>query len=367
MNNVELKLKNTPEQIELFEAAASSDSIKRAQAQEAIAKFIGPVIRQVIDLAGFTQDLYDEQPYNEDDTPMFPLDLYYGAGVNSVTVWQQNSAGGLGTTNVYGLQEMPIQTFRLDSAVSFNEKTIRRGRLPYISLGLNRMAQELLRKVENNGFYILLKALAEARTNSLEHLIQSATADVLQLDDFNKLITRSKRINSAWDGGTPTAPYSNGATDLYLSPEMMEQIRAFAYQPMNTRGVPNSDESTVIPLPERIREEIYNNAGVPEIYGKAIHELHELGISKRYNTIFDNLYSGALTFGTANQELVIGVDRSRKALIKPIAQNADNSSTFESKVDDQWTLRSGKLGWFTAAEMGFVCVDSRILSGLVIQ
>lgn len=371
MKNAQIKLKNTPEQIELFKAAASTDSVKAMNAREAIAKFIGPVLNQVVNIAGFTNDLFTPWPYNEDDIPTFPLDLYYGAGVNQVVSWSQGSAGGLGSSSVCGLQEMTLATFRLDSAINFNKKTIKRGRLPYISLGLNRMAQELLRKVEYNGFYILLKALAEARTAGLEHLIQSTSANILQLDDFNRLITRSKRIDTGWDNSsTPENATSYGATDLYMSPEVMESIRAMAYNPQNVTAIPDTSESTAVPLPDAIRTEIFRNAGASEIYGKVLHEMLELGISKRYNTVFDTLYSaasGAITFATANQELVLGVNQSRQGLIKPIAQNADTGDTFVTQVDDQWPTRAEKVGWFCAGELGFVCIDGRVLSGCIIQ
>lgn len=367
MKNAKIQLKNTPEQIELFKMAGSTDIVKAAQAKEAIAKFIGKVLNQVMNIATYTNDLYTPWPYNEDDIPTFPLDLYYGAGVNSIVTWSQSTAGGLGSTNVCGLQEMTLSTFPLDSAVNFNTKTIRRGRLPYISLGLNRMSQELLRKIESNGFYILLKALAEARTNGLEHIIQSTAVDRLQLDDFNRLITRSKRIDTAWDGGTPDVATSYGATDLYLSPERMEDIRAMAYNPQNTIATPDTSESTALGLPDSIREEIFRNAGASEIYGKVLHEILELGIGKRYNTVFDNLYSGSLTFDTANQELILGVNQSRQGLIKPIAQNADGGETITAQVDDQWPVRAGKIGWFCHLELGFAVIDSRVLSGLIIQ
>ncbi len=367
MKNAKFELQNTPQQIELFKAAASTDSVKAMNAREAIAKFIGPVLNQVMNIASYTKDLYTPWPYNEDDIPTFPLDLYYGAGVNEVVVWSQATAGGLGTTSIAGLQEMTLSTFRLDSAVNFNKKTVQRGRLPYVSLGLNRMAQELLRKVEANGFYILFKALAEARTAGLEHLIQSTAADRLQLDDFNRLITRSKKIDVAWDGGTPDTSTNYGATDLYLSVDRMEDIRAMAYNPQNTIATPNTDESTAVPLPDSIREEIFRNAGASEIYGKVLHEMLELGVGKRYNTVFDNLYTGSLTFDTANQELILGVNQSRQGLIMPLAQNADNGQTFVTQVDDQWPVRAGKIGWFTAGELGFAVIDSRVLSGLIIQ
>ena len=373
MNSAKIKLKNTAEQVELIKAMVSPDDTTRNKAREAFAKFIGPVIQQVLDLMGTTNLLYTPWPYNEDDIAMFPLDLYYQQPIGSIKVWTQNAPGGLGTSVETGLQEMPITTFRLDTAVSWLEKTIRRGRLPYVSLGLNRAAQELLRLEERNGWLVALRALAEARTRSggttLEHIIQTGTANVLQLDDFNQWLTRAKRINVAWDTtGTPDQAFSRGATDAFLSPEAMEQIRGFVYQPMNTRsGDVTTSGATSIALPDNMREQIYRNAGMSEVYGIILHEMLEFGLSQRYNSLFDSFYSGTLTFVSANQEIIVGVDRSRDALIKPVAQNADYGSELRMEVDDQWPKRAGKLGYFGAKEEGFACIDARVLSGLIIQ
>jgi hypothetical protein len=368
MNKANIRLKNTPEQIELIKAMASPNAETANKAREAFAAFIGPVINQVLNLMGTANQIYVDWPYNEDDLPMFPLDQYYGTQVDHVQVWSQNMAGGLGTSLVTGLQEMALSTYRLDTAVALLEKNVRRGRLPYVSLALNRMAQDLLLKSETNKWLVAIKALAEAKTAGLQHLIQSTVADVLQLDDFNRLITLSKRLNVAFDGaGTPEAAYSRGATDLFMSPECMEDIRGFAYQPMNTRSVINTDESTAVPLPDAVREEIYRNAGASEIYGMTLHELNELGIAKKYNNLFDASYDNTVTFDTANQEIVIGVDKSRDALIRPIAQNADNGATLTVQQDDQWPKRSGKIGFFGAMEEGACVIDSRALVGCIIQ
>lgn len=367
MNNAKIRLKNNQESVEMIKAMASSNGATAQKAREAFAAFIGPVIQQVLNLMGTANQVFVDWPYNEDDLPMFPLDTYYGTNVDHVQVWTQNMAGGLATSQVTGLQEMPIATYRLDTAVSLLEKNVRRGRLPYVSLALNRMAQELLVKTETNKWMVLLKALAEASTGGLQHVIQTAVADVLQLDDFNKLLTRSRLINAAFNGGTPEAVYSKGATDLFLSPLAMESIRGFAYQPMNTRSVPNTDESTAVPLPDAIREEIYRNAGASEIYGIMLHECLEFGIAQKYNNIFDSYYDNTLTFDTANQELCVGIDKTRDALIRPIAQNADNGAELVVQPDDQWPKRSGKIGFFGALEEGAACIDARALTGLIIQ
>ena len=142
MKNAQIKLKNTAEQVELIKAMVSADAATASKARSAFATFIGPVIQQVLNLMGTANQLYTDWPFNEDDIPMFPLDQYYQNPVGTIKVWTQNAAGGLGSSLESGLQEMPITTFRLDTAVSWLEKTVLRGRLPYISLGLNRAAQE---------------------------------------------------------------------------------------------------------------------------------------------------------------------------------------------------------------------------------
>ena len=43
------------------------------------------------------------------------------------------------------------------------------------------------------------------------------------------MMTRMKRINASFAGGTPSDAYSQGVTDLYVSPEVKANIRAFAY------------------------------------------------------------------------------------------------------------------------------------------
>lgn len=370
MNQSKIKLNNSKDQIELFKMAVSSDAAVAEKAKNAIAGFIGPMIQQVLNLQGQAKFLYEDWQYSADNNPTIPLDPYYGLGVGAIKCWSQTQAGGLGTTTEGLLRELQIATYRLDSACYFENEQLRKALLPHVAATLNRMAQEILRMQERNAWIVALRALAEGRTNGAEHLINNTTADILQLDDFNRMITLSKRMNTAWDGGTPDEVYTRGATDWFMSPEMIEQIRGFAYNPMNTRAVPNTDESTAVPLPEAMRAQIYQNAGLTEIYGVTIHELLEFGTNRRYNNMFATLYStagGALTFNTANQELVLGVDRSRGVLLRPVKADSETGSTFTTQVDDQWPKRAERTGFYGSLREGRVVLDARALTGLIIQ
>ena len=375
-----LKLKNTPEQVELIKAMGAKDQNEASKAQSAFAEFIGPVIQEVIKQAATAGAIYSDSEFDEDDSPSYPLDLYYDQNAGHVTVWSQGIAGGLPTSHVEGLKEMKIATYRLDSAVSLHKRYARRGRLDVVSKAVERMAQEVLVKQERNAWAVIMKALAEASTKggkassasgAKNHVLQSNTDDVLQLDDFNRLLTLARRLNASFAEGTPVG--SRGVTDLFMRPEMIEQIRGFAYQPMNTRAVPDTNESTAVPLPDNVREGVFRSAGMQEIYGISIHELLELGVDEKYNKLFAEFAqstsfpaSGGSSFTSSSDEILVGVDASRDAFIRPVARQTETGGSFVALPDDQFVARSEKLGFYGYLEEGRVCIDARAAVGIIV-
>jgi hypothetical protein len=371
---MKIKLKETPEQIELIKAMASSNKLEAMEAQEAFAGFIAPVIQQVLNQAGTASQIYVDLPFDEDDSPSIPLDLYYLSPVNSVQTWSQSMAGGLPSSQVTGLQELKISTYRLDSAVSWNKKYARRSRLDVVSAAMNRLMQEILVKQERNAYAVVLAALGNATTAGTKHTIAATTQNVLQLDDFNRLMTLNKRLNQSFANGTPDNAFSNGITDIFLSPEMKEQIRGFSYNPMNTRNGKvggGSDTSTSVPLPDAIREAIFNSAGTSEIYGVSVHELNELGTTQKYNVLFGSYAQAGIAnaggnFSTATDEILIGIDLTKEAFRRPVARKAESGATFTTSPDDQFQARSDKMGVYGSLEESRVCQDGRAVVGLVV-
>lgn len=378
-----IKLKNTPEQVELIKALGSKNRLVAAEASEAFAAFLGPVIQRVILQAGTAASVYTDAPFDENDSPSYPLDLYYQELNNGfVSVYSQTLAGGLPSAqDVSAVQEVKIATYRLDSAVSINKRYARQARLDIIAKLVERMSQEVLIKQERNAWAVMLKALGEASTtpsggSALKHYIAAGTAGQFKLDDLNKLMTRVKRINESWAGGTPADPYSTGLTDLYVSPEIKEKIRAFAYNPLNTvagvrtAGGSSTSTESAIALPDGMREEIYRNAGMQEIYGVNIVELIELGLSKKYNILFDSYISETTTLGQAFDpstfQILVGVDNTKGALIRAVATSSETGSQFNVQPDDQFLQRTDKAGFYGSLEEGRICIDARALSGIIV-
>ena len=170
---------------------------------------------------------------------------------------------------------------------------------------------------------------------------------------MNNLITLVKRINTSYAGGTTADSY--GLTDIFVSPEIKADIRAFAY---------NAVTNASTDLPAGVREEIYRGAGTQEIYGISIHELVELGVGKKYNTLFDDLT--AVTFDTATDEILVGLDLSKDAFIRPVAANSETGGTFTAIPDDQFVARADKIGFYGSLEEGRVCLDGRAVAGLIV-
>ena len=361
---MKIKLKNTPEQVELVKAMGSRDVTVAREATEAFAAFIGPVVSKVLMQAGTASAIYSDAPYDEDDNPSLPLDLWHDqGGQDYVTVWSQNVAGGLPSSAVEGFNELKVSTYRLDAAVSFLKRYARRGRIDVVSKAVERMTNEVLVKQERNAWAVVLKALAEARTPGTGagalatngHLVGATTPGTFNLGDLNNLMTLVKRINTSYAGGTTSDSY--GLTDLFVSPEVKAEIRAFAYNPIGG--------STKTDLPAGAREEIYRGAGTESLYGVTIHELVELGVNAKYNALF-NAFKGSYTFNSNSDELAIGLDLSKEAFIRPIARNADSGSTFSVLPDDQFVARSEKTGFYGSLEEGRVCIDARAIVGIKI-
>ena len=378
---MKITLKRTPEQLELIKAMASKNRDTAYAAQVALAEFIGPVVSEVINQAPSISNLFTPLQYNADDNPSLPLDLYYNIfDEDYIRVYSQSVAGGLPTNTVQPTaSELKFTPYTLDSAVAFDRKYASRSRLDVIGKTFTRVAQEVLLKQERTSSNLLMTALAEATAGNAtfsaknRNVFRTAAANVLQMDDFNKLITKAKRVNASWVGGTP-AGARHGITDLLVSPEVVEQIRSMAYNPVNTRQA--TAGVTSIPATDAVRDGVWKNAGITEFFGINILEILELGVGKRYNDVFDTvagttdyLDNGSVTastaFAGATEEIIVGLDRSRDALVRAVAVDSDTGAEFNLVADDQFSIRQQRIGYYGSLEEGRMVLDNRALVGLI--
>ena len=218
------------------------------------------------------------------------------------------------------------------------------------------------------------------------HAINSVAAKKFLLQDLNNLIVRIKRINESYSGNTPIQPYSHGITDLYVSPEVKAQIRAFAYNPIatdaGTSATPNANWSASQFLSDNLRDEIFKSAGMQSIYGVNIVELVEFGVGQKYNTLFGSFAAssnsasqvqgsnGAGNWTSNSKEICVGIDNTRGAYVRPVAVQAESGGTFSVLPDGQFDMygsRVQKVGFYGFLEEGRVCLDARSTVGIIIN
>ena len=391
-----ITLERTPEQVELIKAMASKNRDVAYEAQTALAEFIGPVLAQVINTAPTVSNMFTSLQFNQEDNPSIPLDLYHDIDDEDyIQVWSQTVPGGLPTNQVAPSQsELKFTTYRLDSALSFDKRYASRSRLDVVSKTFTRMAQEILLKQEKTSAVMIMSAFANAKTNDIDHVIRSAQADRFLLADLNRLFTNAKRINTAWNGGTPAERRGRGITDLLVSPEIVEEIRGLAYNPINTvsnrtisaetaDGAGNSAKVSGgggdIAATDSLRDAVFNSAGIPEFYGVSIQEYNEMGSGQKWNKVFANaagettLFANhfasvgeASKFVEDSEEILVGVDLSRDSMIRAIATDSETGEEFSLVTDDQFVTRQSKIGYYGSIEEGRMIIDDRVLTGLIV-
>ena len=379
---MKITLKQTPEQVELVKAMASKNRDVAYEAQTALAEFIGPVLAEVVNTAPTVSNMFTSLQFNSDESPSIPLDLYHDiTDEDYIQVWSQSVPGGLPTNQVAPSQsELKFTTYTLDSALSFDKRYASRSRLDVVSKTFTRMAQEVLLKQEKTSATMIMTALANASTNSEQHVIRSAQANRFLLSDLNKLFTKAKRINTAWNGGTPADRRGRGITDILVSPEIVEEIRGLAYNPVNTKGGDGAAAGNAggIAGTDTMRDAVFNSAGIPEFYGVSIQEYNEMGVGQKWNTTFDvaadqtqyaDHYTGAAgtsVFDGATEEVLVGVDLSRESMIRAVATDSESGDEFSLVADDQFATRQSKIGYYGSLEEGRMIIDDRVLLGLIV-
>jgi hypothetical protein len=143
-------------------------------------------------------------------------------------------------------------------------------------------------------------------------------------------------------GNSVTAP--GRLSDLYLSPEAIEDIRNW--------GIDQLDEVS--------RREIYvaNDEGpaLTRIFGVNLHDVFEFGDGQEYQTYFTSDLGGSLA--SSDVELVIGLDQgANDSFVMPVKKTVE---IFE----DEALHRHQRQGYYGWAEIGFGVLDNRrVLAG----
>jgi hypothetical protein len=159
-----------------------------------------------------------------------------------------------------------------------------------------------------------------------------------------RLVSLMKTVMRRNGGGNSASNNRGSLTDLYVSPEAMEDIRNW--------GMDQVDEVT--------RREIYVavDGTLNRVFGINLHDLDELGEGQEYQLFYSNVLSATLpqNYNAANDdkvELVVGLDlRKSDSFIMPVREEVQI-------YEDETLHRQKRAGYYGWAEQGFAVLDNR--------
>lgn len=375
---MKLRIKSPEDEAKLGKLLVDTASTVREvaeHARETLGSIYSSSLSRVLEPTAIANRIFDDTiKYGGSNIPEIPIDTYFGIGEGAFDLWSTAYPGGLQYNEISGGEVFRFRPYRIDSAVAWNLDYAREARLDVVNKAMQRMLKEVLVKSQYQAFSVLAQALGSARTNGRGHVIPSFSKETnsakkFQIEDVNRLKVLLKRLNMSWANGTTLD--GGGLTDLFLSPEMMADVRRMAYNPQNTTAVPDTQESTVLGLPDGIRERIFRDPNVTSIWDINLNEMTELGVGGPYNLLFNKYYTtngtnpAAPTWAPSTDEIIIGIDANMGAFARAV-QTDGKGNTFQMEVDDQHFRRSNKAGYFGFLQESWLVGNSRAIAGILV-
>lgn len=328
--------------IEALKKTASSNLQERLAAQQAFAQALQEPLRQGIFDRDNLGEIYEKQVLQPGAQANYPLDFIKPGFEDDFVAFTMPKQGRIPERHVEG-DELWVHTFRIANAIDWDMTYAENARFDVIARAIRVFEAGFVRKINSDGWRTILAA-ADGRgliitAGGAAAFTGSTIVPTPAAGQFTKeLISRAKTAMMRGAGGNGN---SGRLTDVYLSAEAMEDIRAW-----------NVDE-----IDEITRREIFVNKeyGLASIYGVVLHEMTEFGEGQEYQQYLSTTLGATLPTvgGTARKEWAVGLDLSTMdSFVMPIRKELQ-------VYDDPGLYRQLRAGVFGYQDHGFGVLDSR--------
>jgi hypothetical protein len=325
-----MKDRPTPEFIELLKQSGDSDKAIAIQAQREIAKALELPLRKGVLFGDVVTSIFEAMPLEPGASPEFPLDLLAPGTEGDHVAFTNPGNGRIPERHVEGDYVM-INTYGITSSIDFLLKYAREANWNVVARAMQVLESSFVKKINDDGWHTLLAAAVDRNV-----LVYDSDAAAGQ---FTKRVVSLMKTVMRRNGGGNSITAPGRLTDLYLSPEAIEDIRNW--------GVDQLDEVS--------RREIYtagdDGGPLTRIFGVNLHDVFEFGDGQEYQEYFTSDLSGSLE--GSDVELVIGLDQgANDSFVMPVKKEVE---IFE----DEALHRHQRQGYYGWAEIGFGVLDNR--------
>ncbi|MHA1833723.1 MAG: hypothetical protein ACTSV7_07005 [Candidatus Baldrarchaeia archaeon] len=339
---------------ELFKATADINKPEGIAAYRAFAAALTTPILQKIELESVMRQLFAVERLAPGAQAVYPV-----AEDFEIPVWVLPGLGYMAQNFIEGIgEEVYVPTFAINASGDWKITYARDSRIDIAQRAAARAAKDLANYEEECGWRVIMpaatssfsgKGLLGSRPAPIYEINPASTgAGYLSKELINKMMVGFKRIGRT-------------LTDLYVSPEDAADIREWT-------------DTDIDPV---TRREIFQAAGMGSIWNVQLHEMQHLGATGMYNindagsgfgkfiaagSVYNqytldngNVTAPDGTITTLGETQVLGFDLGvNDSLVMPIRKE------YEAH-DDPTLLRVQKAGFFGWAEIGFACLDSRMI------
>jgi hypothetical protein len=225
-----------------------------------------------------------------------------------------------------------IPTYSITSSIDYLLRFAREARWDIVGRAMQVLEAGFVKKMNDDGWHTLLAAGVDRNILVYDG---DATAGMFS----KRLVSLMQTVMRRNAGGNTGSANRGRLTDLYVSPEALEDVRNWGFDQIS----------------DATRTAIYNAGGdgapITSIFGVTLHDLDELGEGQEYQDFFTTSLSGGLAGGDA--ELVVGLDQgANDSFVMPMKQAVQ---VFE----DPTLHRQQRAGYYGFAELGFGVLDNR--------
>jgi hypothetical protein len=343
------------EMMDLFKATAAINTPEGLKAYKAFAAALTTPILQAIEQQSIMRQLFAVERLGPGAQASYPV-----AEDFEIPVWVLPGLGYVAQNFIEGIgEEVYVPTFTIDASGDWKLTYARDSRVDIAARAAEKAAKGIADYEEECGWRIILpaatsafhgKGLLGSRPAPIYEINPASTgAGYLSKELINKMIVGFKRIGRT-------------LTDLYVAPEDAADIREWT-------------DTDIDPV---TRREIFQAGGMGSLWNVALHEIQHLGatglyningnasafgkfvadVTEHYNSYLldnPNVTNADGTVLTLGETQVIGFDLSvNDSLVMPIRKDYE-------AYDDPTLLRVQKAGFFGWEEIGFACLDPRML------
>ena len=317
--------------IDLIQRSGSADKNEALAAQRELAVALETPLRKGVLVGDVLDGIFEKISRAPGTAAEFPLVLLAPGTEADQVAYTNPGQGRIPERAVEGDYVM-VPTYTVGSSIDYLLRYAREARWDVVGRAMQVLEAGFVKKMNDDGWHTLLAA-------GVDRNILVYDADAAQGQFTKRLISLMKTVMRRNAGGNSGSLNRGSLTDVYLSPEALEDIRNW--------GIDQVDEVT--------RREIYqagdDGAAITRVFVKTLHDMDELGQNQEYQVFYTDQLGG--TLASSDDELVVGIDRSANdSFIMPVKQDVQ---IFE----DDALHRQQRAGFYGWAEVGFAVLDNR--------